>query len=776
MPMAPAMIAVLARLFVATVSDPVDDWEEEPPAPVPGVAIEGRAVASLVEVDTLTVEVTRPDEADDTDSTLRVACELAHDLDAKVLTAELAVVVMPEGDFDFVWTRLNSPPLALRTALLKQRLPHPVAVTIATAPEEAWPRQTTRSFTAKEVVGEIALQPAGLRYLATLQNVTLESPSVRDATRILEGGSPAELAGLARWATDAADDQPFDDAACRTLMGAIDDTVRRMRAPPAFGDYQRLSAAAAIAVICAGPADLERALSLQRPITILMSSAELSHNNALAEELAIGIEIHALGPTHSRSASALAWEVMLGRLRVSALDRLLRLAAEPADFRGVAVPPTRSAPLRVPAIALLSPLAATEVDRVLSLASERPETQREILRFYTDMHHAPVIEPLVDWLTGHPVYLDDLGTYAVTHFGAEMLGVLVRRFDDPDATLEQRAAMWRLLAMLPDEHAGRLLAMVGTMGVDVSGLSAAPTIADVLQRLMEHERQLEHERTERLVELITDVASTDSMAKVRASKRLTEVAPTRAADIADAIITAHVTAARSLEADAAAERRAVLTQLAELPLGEATRAAVRASVVTDAELALGRGELDVVFELLERHDPALADTSARTMYENALRTRWQQSMAARDWTSAEATIAKADQLLADVIDTAQWQARLDQQRSLPLRIVFWMVVGALTVLAFYALHALGLTAAIRRRIAERDARRAELSRQWEPDVVDPAEAAVVSSGDDEPSEQHNEAEERVHSGVTDDGEAIADSWSAPSNDEVDGSPLDVFAA
>lgn len=784
--MAPSVIAVVARLFVALAAEPVDDWEDEPETPVPGVPIEGRAIASIIQIDTITVELTAAEDGDPLEgSVLRVSAELAHDLDANVRTADLAIAVIPEAELDFVWSRLTTPPLAQRNAALRRSLPQSLVVAFAMAEEGPWPAEGTRRFTAKEIVHQSALQPAGLRYLATLQNVTLESPSERDALRILESGSPAEIAALARWGTDNADAQPFADPACRSLMAAVDSTVRRMRAPPAFGDYQRLAAAAAIGVICAGPVDLERALSLQRPITILMSSAELSHSNALAEEAALGIAVHALGPTHSRSASALAWEMMLARLRTSALDRVLRLAAEPTDFRSAAVPLLRRAPLRVSAIALLSPLAATEVDRAVALASERPETQREILRFYVDMHHGPAIEPLVDWLTANPIYIDDLGTYAMAELGGDMLGVLLRRFDDPDATLEQRAATWRLLAMLPDEQAAPLLSMIGALGVDVAGLPATPGTADVLQRLMEHERQLEHERVERLVEIITDTEQPNPMEKVRACKRLSELSPARADEIGDAVIAAHVDAARSLEADAVAERRAVLGQLAELPLGKSSRAAVRASVLTDAELALARGELDPVFELLERYDPAIADADVRTLYEASLRARWQQSMAARDWTAAEATIAKADQVLSDVIDTTEWQASLDEQRSLPIRILLWSLVAAVTVTASYALHAFGLTAAIRRRIAERDARRAELSRQWEPDDVEPSPTEQhtqhdeVAAGDDEPSEHHNEAEERANNGGGDDAEAIADSWSAPSRDErdeVDASPLDDFAA
>lgn len=784
--MAPSVIAVLARLFVAVAPQPVDDWDDQPDPSEPGIAIEGRALPSLVEIESITVEVRRPDDAEDLEQTvLHVSADLVHDLDATITSADLAIALLPDGELDFVWTRLTTPPLAQLTSMLQRAMPASVAVVVATAPEDEWTANAAHDVAAEEVLYE-ALQPASLRYLAAMQNLTLASPSAEDARRILEGGGPAELAALARWATDAIDTQPFADAACRSLMEVVDATVRRMRAPPGFGDHQRLSAAAAVAVNCAGPSDLDRALALQRPITILMSSAELTHHSALADEAALAIEVHGLGPSHARSGSALAWEAMLARLRKSALDRLLRLAAEPADFRGAEVAPPRRAPLRVAAIALLSPMVATEVDRAMSLASERPETQREILRFYVDMRHAPAIEPLVDWLTEHPEHIDDLGTHAVTNLGDAMIGVLVRRFDDPDATPDQRAATWRLLAMLPEAQAGPLLAMVAALGVDVSALSSVPTIADVVQRLMQHERALDEERVENLVAVITGDAQHDLMEKVRTSKRLTELSPERAAEVGEAIIAAHVAAAHAIDIEAEGERRAILGQLSELPLGDMSRRAVYAAVVTDGEIALARQRLDHVFEILERLDPALSDEGVRSLYEKALRARWDEAMTARDWPLAEATIAKAERTVADAIDIDEWRTTLEQRRGLPLRILAWSIAGALTLVALYALHAFGLTAAIRRRIAERDARRAELSRQWEPDVVEATHEDDANASDVAPSE--NAVDEREHTGAGDDGEAIADSWSARSHDEhrdvgehepldeVDRSPLDDFAA
>jgi hypothetical protein len=359
-----------------------------------------------------------------------------------------------------------------------------------------------------------------------------------------------------------------------------------------------------------------------------------------------------------------------------------------------------------------------------------------------------------------------------------------------------------MLAMLPDEQAGPLLTMVAALGVDVSGLSATPATADVLHRLMEHQAALDEERVENLVAVLDDEARS-GMEKVRASKRLTELSPARAGEVAAAIIAVHVAAARALDVDATADRRMILGQLSTLPLGEMSRDAVHASAVTDGEIALAQGRLDDAFEILERFDPALAEPDVRALYENILRARWDDAMQQRDWALAAATIARGEAASVESIDLGDWQATLERRRALPLRILAWSIAGALTLLALYALHAFGLTAAIRRRIAERDARRAELSRQWEPDVVEATHADDASASDDalpqrdspqrdspqrDSPQRDSQVDERDHTGPGDDGEAIADSWSAPSHDEQhdlaedepqgedDRSPLDDFAA
>lgn len=772
-----------------------------------GKPIEGRMVASLVTFESMAITLESDDLSgpprEEIDGTLVISAEVSHDFDGGVRDPEFDVAVMSQGDLEFVWRRLHTSPLRLTTAEVERELPYPMMVVSVPGEDMPLSRADVRDVAVRESFSSLPPPRDGVfAYLAALSGYALETPSDRDVLRIIEAGGPADLAALAGWAATAAGEGSagFDEDACARIMDAVTLDVRRLRAPPAFGDFQRLNALTAMAVLCARPRDLERMLALQRPMTILLSAAQVSYDAAAGEENVLGVSVHGFRRLQSRSDSALAWEHSLRRLRTGALDRLVRLAFEPVDFRDAPPRMQRRAVLQVQAAQLLLPLTTTQVERVLAAATERPEMQRELLRFYVEVRHAPAVEPLVAWLTANPRHIDDLGVAAVAEIGDRMLPVLMRRFEDLDVSMSERATLWSLLAALPEQHAPQLAALCASMAVEVPATpaGASPSVAALLQALRGHEREVTDERIDALVKQLA--APADSVNELRAqldaARRLAELAPDRVRGVAEVIVHVHVTAARALDADFPAERRAALRQLTELPLGEHLAAAARTAASTDAGLAVARGEVAAALERIESFDPGLTDAGVRTQYRDILTSHAESLLAAGAWDDLEPLLDRADAMLAGDFDVESWRARLDEARSRPMRIAGAVLGVALLVLALFSLHTLGAFAALHRRIRAR--RRAAHDVDPMADVIQTDDPDADDAPLDDPHSdapvarvEAHDREDHPDATVLDDGDAmpgaepasdghlpstgdlLGDSWSG---DAPEASQLDDFAA
>ena len=761
------------------------------PAAPAGRPIEGRVIEHALNLERIEVRVDidlLPGEVrESADVRLAAAIEVSHDLDAQIGELEVGLAILTAPQLDFVWSRLHTPPMHLETAMVERKLPYPAAVLTMSDGETLLPRDTPRSFTQDEQLDELPLPRHGaFTYLAAVSGYVLVAPSERDVMHLLEHGGPSDLAALAVWASQQANDNaaPFDDAARARIMDAVGVRVTQLRAPPGFGDYQRLNALTALAYLCLRPDDLERLLVLQRPMSLLLASAQVSYDGAAAEEGTLGISVHGFRRLQSRSDSALSWEASLRRLRTLALDRVVRLAADPLDFPNGPRGNVRRAPLQVQATRLLDPLDTTQVARLLGAAAERVEVQRELMRFYIEMAYAPAVEPLLDWLIEHPGEIEDVGVLAMQRNGGLMLPVLLRRFDDLDAGLDERVVVWRLLAALPEGHAGDLAAACRSLGIEVPPEQTHPDVATLLVAVRAHDERSQERRIAELISRLRPgepgkpVARATLRVQVKAARQLGELAPARLEALAADVIAQHVAAARDAEFDAPGEARATLRQLGELPLGAHHGAALEACALARADALALRGDPMAALDELARHDPELAASAIRARYVELLDGEYERLFEAGAWDALEPVLERGEVVAEDFELDARREQILAARRR-PLYILAGVVGSALLGLGIAFAHSRGWLQ--RRRPPHTD--------EAEP-TTDAAETHVNDDDDDHDDDDRVAADVDASRDAAQEADAAEDtaiiagdppwsadpdaSWSA--DEDPSRSPLDDFAA
>jgi hypothetical protein len=703
---------VAAMLADSPVPSPaVEAWpaEESEEHVTERIVLGGHSVPSLVAIDPLVVRIA-PDDPPVGDETthgsavVQVIAEVEHELDATVIDLQLGVAILPRRSLDVIWDRLHAPALRVLPTENDEPLPSPSA-SVSGGIDGRLRRGEPGEIEIREEIESLPLSRAqSLSYLVAIGGYELESPSVDDVVRILEHGGPIDLSALATWATQAAaeDDSPFDDEERGRIMDSVELGARALRAPPGWGDFGRLVAFTAVAHACARSEDLERMLALQRPMGIMLASGMVSWDAAATEEHTVGVAIHGFSVEQSRTQAAISWELALKRLRTTALDRLLRLAYDPIDFRNAPATMRRS-PLQSLAGDLLAPLGATQVERVLATAAHEA-TEAAILRYYIEVRHEAVAEPLVDWLIEHPDRVEDIGAASLGALGEAILPVLLRRHGEVDASQGERELLWRLLDALPERLAGPLAQAAHSLGVDVPADAdgVAPSIADVLSAIRRNEENMRASRADELVSRVQEQAvdRASLRIRIRAAGQLAEIGPERMPAIADALIELHTRAALEFDEERPGELQAVLRQLIELPLGDRVDDAERAAVLTRAEIAMQHGQLDVALAELEAQDPDLVDPRVRDLYARVVRREVQNAMGARDFARAEEAIARAEAHVSDLVDVAGMRIELARKRNFPLIVGGAALVVLLSAAGGWLL--IKLAAARRRRARARE--------------------------------------------------------------------------
>jgi len=734
---------VLALALALVLAEPTaaDGWISPMSAESDaGLVLGGRAIPSLVGLESLTVRLEAEDIPIGDETTVGnvaifVSAQVQHGFDGPIRDVEVGVALLRRTDLDFVWDRLLTPPLHVDPGDLERPMPSPLATAYGTD-DASIVRGQDREIAVRDEYPHVPLSRGEpLAYLVAIGGYGFDAPSVDDIVRVLQQGGPIDQAALASWATQAASEDTvgFDDDARGRIMDAVEDSLRALRAPPGYGDFARLTALTAVAHACARPEDLERLLALQRPMGILLASSLVSWDAAAAEEHTLGVSIHGFARQQSRSHASISWESALRRLRATALDRLLRLAYDPIDFRHAPASLRRS-PLQPLAQDLLAPIGPTQVERALATAQDA-DVQAEVLRYYIDVRHDAVAEPLVEWLVEHPERVDDLGMHGLAVLGEAILPVLMRRHGDIDASVPERLLLGELLDALPERVAPRLAETAHSLGVELPPTlaGASPTIAETLAAIRRHEQDLRNARADELVERVREdaVDRASLRIRIRAAGQLADLAPERVPVLADELIELHTVAALEFDDELPGELRAVLRQLVDLPLGDRTDDALRASAITRAELALVHGDPEAALAELETHDPLLADAAVRDRYARILLREVQRGMASREYERVQRALDRSEAHVPDLVDVHGLRRSLAGARNLPLLVGGAVLLVVVVAVGGWLLHRSGVLAWAGGRSRDRT----EDTHEESVDPADPGDSAAMPS-DGEDAAQH----------------------------------------
>lgn len=643
-------------------------------------ALRGRVLAGALTFDEIAVVLRSDDTLGEgvADFELVIRSELHHDFDSALTELQLGVAVLPQDELEFVSRRLDAAPLHLTQQELERPFPSPIATVFLTSDAEQIAAGLATNLDTAETFDDVKIERPDLGYLVVVQGYSFVAPSERDVMTVLDHGGPADLAALAAWASAVANDnvQPFDVDGRRRVMDRVIERIGALRAPPAWGDFQRLNALTALTHACADRSDLERMLAVGRAMGVLLASSLVSHDGATAEENALGLSIHGFARMPARSEAAVSWEAATRRIRILALDRLLRLSFDPLDFRQAPATTARHPRLRQQARELLAPIAPTAVPQVLDATEGRVDVQREALRFYVEVHHIPVADPLTTWLVAHPQEVVDVGLEAMRTLGTAMLPVLLRRHGDMDATSAEREIVWRLLSALPESHAGDLAEALRSLGVEIVGARGSPpTVEVLLAALREHDARAVLERIDELAARIADEGASDRVAlrgRMRAAEQLVDLAPERAADHADAIIALYVAAAREFDLDNPGERNTVTARLLQLPLGARLEDAARAATLINVELLLERRRTADAEQALLAYDPELTSAPIRERYVQIVAGEYRRGRDDHDWARASAALDRIEAHVPEALDVAAAREELRRVRMRP-----WLIAGML---------------------------------------------------------------------------------------------------
>lgn len=600
-----------------------------------------------------------------TDVRLHARGSIEHPLSSDIEQLSLAIGIFDADDAQDAYQRLTKPPLQLTRDDLTRPQPEPqIVLNNNRILLERVPAGHTTKLGLNEDLGDITIRRTKLPILLlTAEAYQLTAPTAEDINIILERGGTPDLAALSRWLREHPNPPQFDAETRRAIMDNVRERFQHLRAPPALGDFHRLAALVAMIAAFGSSEDIEPLLELERPIKILHTSALLSYDMAIRDEAYLGLPVHGMRELPARSKFLEAPDAALKSLRAPALDRLLRLSFDPLDFRNA---PTsygdHRSHLASQAENLLAPLTQTDVVGILKACAQNHEVEREVLRFYIDVRHTPVVEHLVDWLTLHPEAIDDLGMFAIRSIPDALLPALMHHYIDPkDPTY--RPLMRKMLEALPERLIPKLYQMLRSVGLQIKDPERgkpAQQIADALDHFERVERILATQRAAEIEQQLLDVG--DDVASLRSSMRLIErlgqLSPPLVEKHADFLISLLEKIAWEFEIDSPAERTKALGLLTHMPWGTHQEDAIRRLAITEAKLIRRRGEYQPALEHLLAFDEHLIHPETRAAFIDLLLEQFQVELADGAFGGAAETLELAETLIHDDIDLPRLQGEL----------------------------------------------------------------------------------------------------------------------
>ncbi|TPV92848.1 MAG: hypothetical protein B7733_23430, partial [Myxococcales bacterium FL481] len=726
--------------------------------------------------------------------TITVSGALTSPFDSPVRDVEMKIAFFRADETERTWHRVTASPLTLTDEELQKRLPRPSFTIEKNLLAE--PDATVRGAVDVRVqteVDHLELSPRALPgYLTTLTHYTLDEPTAEDVAQIVERGGTTDLMALTQWADQLGEDStPFEPIERSALMRTIGERLRTLRAPPGLGDLQRINAMLLLVRTLADDSDLEFLLRLDRAMRIMLTSAALSYFDALLEENFVELPIH--GAQHLPSSSRelmQAYRYALENVRRKSLARLLELTYDPLDYRDAPDGAVEPSVVQAQAKALLRPLDPTNVADMLDAAAHDVAAQREILRYYVRVQHAPVVEPLLRWLLLHPDEYAGLGVFAARELGSRIVPALLRHYFEPSSR-EHKALARKLLLQLDTEPSNEVVQIIRSTGVAVADEA---TLEQALAKFDEKQagqlRRDASELEEEVFEGDNDVISLS--ARLQAIQRLSAIDPQRLRRRSDEVMDLLTTIALALDTDSPAESARALHLLETLPLDAGSTTQAQALAIARARLAISRREFDRGLKLLEADEVGDNEAQVRELYLGAVMKRASALIDGGDFGRASQLLERAEARYSDAPELIELRDRLFVAQYWPaLALGGLFSLTLLSTLAWVVVRGVGSLVARRaskRKRAERSAARDEQARRSaeEPDRVDevesddtppaPAEGEAIDSdspaspADREASEvrdaEHGDAM-RVHQAESESGGKPDESHSAGGAEEPD---------
>ena len=256
--------------------------------------------------------------------------DLAHAFDGDITDVRAKMVFVTPEENERAWRRMNISPLDLTDSELNERLPRPVFVFEQSLKDRAY-ANVPETVSAAEDFDDLAV-PVGRipHYLGLVTSYKLVNPTINDLRRVVNRGNVADFTALTHWLeAGEARSMAFTPSERRALIDEISGKLRGLRAPPGPGDFRRIHGMLGLILEFGRPDDLETLLKLNRPMTILLMSAALSHEAAQSEEGVLELPIHGLRSLPSGNRLIDGFQRALRRVRLSALPKLLEFALRP---------------------------------------------------------------------------------------------------------------------------------------------------------------------------------------------------------------------------------------------------------------------------------------------------------------------------------------------------------------------------------------------------------------------------------------------------------------
>ncbi|MGB1698844.1 MAG: hypothetical protein ACPHRO_02740, partial [Nannocystaceae bacterium] len=531
-----------------------------------------------------------------------VNADLEHRYDSDVTDIQVKLIFIEPKDLSRTWRRISALPLDLSDAELDEKLPRPLFTVEQPLADQA--RAGVKfSVTTSEDFEDISVPVASLPvYIGMVSGYRLVNPTINDLRRIVASGNVTDFSALSAWLESGGSRSlSFTTTERHTLIEDLAARLRRLRAPPGPGDFRRMHGLLGLITEFARPEDLRTLLRLDRPMSILLMSAALSHEAAQTEENSLELPIHGLRSLPSGNRLIDAYKRALREIRRSALPKLLEFAYDPLDFPERSTAYKRSE-LHDAAKSVLDPLDIKKPAGMLHAARDNLDVQRGVLTFYTAIKSAAAIEPLIRWVIENPSEVDTIGASAVQAFGPSIIPSLLRFYMDPIARGERTIAR-QLLLLAPAEAAQVAIETLRSSGVMLSAnvsmqMALEAYEARELQLIDRYAKDLENKFFGEAEEEATDSA------RIRAVTKLVEIAPRRVVAREDDTIRILADLAIRMRSESPAESRRAMDLLETLDFANPDKAK-EALVLVRAKNAFSALEYREGLDVLLEFDPTL---------------------------------------------------------------------------------------------------------------------------------------------------------------------------